>query len=661
MADEDKERKILELARKRFKLALDADDNREHALDDIKFSTGEQWPDDIRRSRENDPNGARPCLTIDKTHQYVRQVVNDARQNKPQIKVHPVDSEADPDTAEVFNGIIRHIEVSTDADVCYDTALECAARGGFGFFGLMTDYIDSMSFDQEAKFRRIRNPFSVYLDPNCQTPEGSDAEYGFISGWIDRDEADAKGWGIDWDDLGRGDDPGTWLKDGRVRIVEYYAVEKTERVLCQYADGTVKYKDEEDPFYAGVEKVRERKVQDRKVVWRKMAGNKVLAQTDFPSRWIPIFRVVGEEVDIEGKLHLSGVIRRMKDSQRMYNYWLTDATERVALSPKAPFVGAEGQFEGHENEWRAAARRSMPYLEYKPVTLDGINFAPPPQRQVHDGPPNGTIQMAMIASDEMKSTSGIYDAGLGAQGNEQSGLAITARQRESDNANFHYVDNLGRAIRHAGRVLVDLIPKIYDTERVIRILGEDESEEMVRINAQPEMPEKDENGIRNIYRLDAGRYDVTVTVGPGYATKRMEAADYIVQLTQSVGGLDPIAAKALTMLAVKNMDWPGAEEAMEIIKKTLPPELVGEDEEEIPAAMVDQIVNQQVQQAVEGVLQQVEQSREQQEVRIKEYEAETKRLNVQLDAMTNGANIQEQVRDIVAEAFAEMIGAQANG
>lgn len=596
--DDDKPAKdtenILAELRKRVQWSVDFDsDTRSEALEDLRFVAGQQWPDQWRRTRELE---ARPCLTINKLPAFIHQITNDQRQNKPSIKLHPVDDHADIETAKIMQGLTRHIEYASNADFCYDTATNHAVEIGFGYFRLVTEYCDETSFEQEIKFKRVRNPFTVYCGPHLE-PDGSDMKWCVISEEVPRDEfksehpnAEACGRN-DWP-TGPGDSAVSWLSVESVRVAEYYRIEEQEATLVMLADGTTGWKDELPPIFHD-QIVKERKSSKRVVMWRKCTALEVLEEAVIPGRYIPVFPVYGDEIDLDGKVIRSGVVRWAKDPQRMYNYWMTTATEEVALRPKTPFVGAEGQFEGYEDQWSQANNRSFAFLQYKPTTVDGI-LVPPPQRSMPADIPSGTLAMAMHANDNIKSTTGIFDASLGARGNETSGRAILARQREGDVANYHYIDNLTRAIRHAGRVILSWIPVVYDTERIVRILGEDESLAYEKINAVEVEHEVDEmtglmraiERVKNDVRI--GKYDVTVTTGPSYSTMRQEAAEAMVQFGQAWPRLMDVAGDKV----VKAMDWPGAEEIAKRIEKTIPPELrqeEGKEKDQIPPEVTAQI------------------------------------------------------------------------
>lgn len=589
----DKEGILAELVRRvRWAVEFDAE-TRSEALDDLRFKAGQQWPDQWRRTREME---ARPCLTINKLPAFVHQITNEQRQNKIAIKIHPVDDNADKKTAEIIQGLIRHIEYSSNADFCYDTATDGAVTQGFGYFRLVTEYCDETSFDQDIKFKRVRNPFTVYCGPH-QEPDGSDMMWCVISEEVPRDEfkreypnAEASG-RANWP-TGPGDGAVAWLSVDSVRVAEYYRIETKPATLVRLSDGSTGYKDElPKEFYPLI--VQERASEKRVVTWRKCTAVDILEERDIPGRYIPVFPVYGDEYDIDGHVIRAGVVRWAKDPQRMYNYWMTSATEEVSLRPKTPYIGAEGQFEGYERQWQQANQRSFAFLQYVPKTVDGI-LVPPPQRSPMADLPSGVLAMAMHANDNIKATTGIFDASLGARGNETSGKAILARQREGDVSNFHYIDNLARAVRHAGRVIVSWIPTVYDTERIVRILGEDDSVSAEKINAVEVKHEFDEmtqqmRAVETVVNdLRIGTYDVTVSTGPAYSTLRQEAADAMVQLGQAWPKLMDIAGDKV----VKAMDWPQNEEIAERIKRTIPAEITRENDEEegaLPPAVVQQI------------------------------------------------------------------------
>jgi len=559
-------------------------DNRAQALDDLQFLQGDgQWPENIRALRKAE---SRPCLTINTLPAMLHQVTNDLRQNKPGIKVHPVDDDADVETAEVMQGMIRHIEYDSNAEVAYVTAASSAAASGAGYFEIYTDYESDTSFDQVIKFRRIRNQFTVYMGYHVE-PDGSDMRQCVISEDVPKaqfrqeyPEADLTTQGIG---SGIGDTATGWMTDEMVRVARYFRVECKEATLIRLPDGTVMYEDELDAGTKDLLKLsgikpEKRKSERRKVCVYKITANEVLERTEIPCNWIPVFPVYGDELDINGKVYRSGLIRHAKDPARMYNFWMTSATEEVSLRPKTPYIGAEGQFENHEDEWGTANNRSFSYLEYKPVDLNG-NLAPPPQRQPMADVPSGVLAMAAHARDNIKATMGLFDASIGARGSATSGKQELAQQREGDTAQYHYADNLKITMRHAGRCLLWMIPRIYDTPRAVRILGEDETPEHVMVNQQYQkgQPDPETGAVETaMHDLSVGKYDVTITTGPSYTTLRQEAAEAMISFGQSWPKLMDIAGDKV----VQAMDWPGAEGIAARIKRTIPAEILGDEDGE---------------------------------------------------------------------------------
>ena len=597
-------------ARRARCLAFEADNLRD-ARDDFRKLAGHHWPEEAIRQREVE---RRPCITINKLPAFLHNVTNDQRQNKLGIKVHPVDDGADIDTAEVLQGIIRHIEYASGADAAYDTAGFHAAACGFGFFRIRTDYEREDSFDQTALFERFRNPFSVHIDPDSKEPDGSDQAFCFVDGTISR--SDVKRTHPNASAAQSLETDGT--DDAMLLCSEYYRIEQEPATLVRLSNGETGWKDDLLELPLGVVIADERKSFRRRVMWRKLVASDtvdrggsgkpgqsvtftdVLETAEIPCRWIPVFPVYGEEIEIDGKVVRSGLIRNAKGPSVMYDYWMTAATEEVTLRPKTPYIGAEGQFDGHERKWQHANVQTFAYLEYKPKTIGG-SLAPPPKRQPMADVPVGVLQMAMHAADEIKATTGIFDSSLGARGTAASGVQEREQKRQGNVANFHFSDNLTRAVRHAGRCLVDMIPRIYDSERVVRILGDDEEVSHATINkplAAPEMDEKT-GAIRTVLNdLTVGTYDVTVTAGASYSTQRQEAADAMVSFGQSWPKLMDVAGDKV----VKAMDWPGADEIAERIKRTIPQELLGDDDGEQQPQIPPQVL-QIVQQAQQHIQQ----------------------------------------------------------
>jgi hypothetical protein len=672
---------ILTVARARLDMAVSAlAESREDEIDDLRFYAGSpdnhwQWPADVLATRgavQGQTINARPTLTINKLPQHVRQVTNDMRQNRPGAKVIPVDDYADVQVAEIFNGMIRHIEYISDADVAYDTACENQVAYGEGYITLMTEYCEPNTFDQDIKIGRIRNSFSVYMDPLIQDPTGADAKYCFITEDLTKAEYERQ-----YPDaapistlqsLGVGDQSiSNWLNEDTVRIASYYYIDYEKAKLNMYPGGQTAFEgtveDKQFKMIYGKPK-RTRESVNPKVKYCKINGYEILEQNDWAGKWIPVIRVVGNEFEVDGRLYVSGLVRNAKDAQRMYNYWVSQEAEMLALAPKAPFIGYGGQFEGYEDKWKTANTNNWPYLEVNPDVTDGQGAVLPlPQRAQPPMASSGLLQAKAGASEDIKSTTGQYNASLGMGSNERSGRAILARQREGDVGTYHYGDNLTRAVRHVARQLVDLIPKIYDTQRIARIIGEDGETKMVKINPEQQEPVKkivDEQGIviEKIYNPGVGKYDVVATTGPGYATKRQEALEAMAQLLQGNPQLWSVAGD----LFVKNMDWPGAQEMAKRFQKTIDPKFL-EDGDEDPALQAAQQQIQAMGQEMEqmhSMLQNVQQSMEMQdmerkefEAQIKAYDAETKRISAVQAGMT-----EEQIQDIAMGVVAAAMESQ---
>jgi hypothetical protein len=607
-----------------LKLCNDADTmNRQEGLEDLKFVNGDQWPVELQNSRNLE---SRPVLTINKLDGYCRQVSNQQRQQRPRIRVHPTNNEADVKTAQVIEGICRHIEVNSNADTAYDTAFDHAVRMGWGFWRVTTNYVKEDSFDQEIYIDTIPNPFTVYFDPNSERVDGSDAERCLITTMMSK--AKFRKLYPDCDDgtsftqRGTGDSQSEWITKEDIRIAEYFYVKRESATLYQLSNGKSMFaegKDFKERLAAsGLQIVGERQSFKRTIKWKKLTAIEVIEERDWPGIYIPVIPVYGRHVVIGDKRHKFGMVRHAKDAQRMYNFWQTTITESVALAPKAKWIMAEGQDEGHESEWAAANVKSFPLLRYKQTDIDG-QTAPPPQRLQPEPPPAGVMAAAAGINQDIATLMGIYDPSQQLPGNI-SHKALNGQQQQVDLTNFDFYDNLTKSIAHTGKVILDLIPHIYDSQRVMRIIGDDGKPDLVTINEA----KQDESGVfKVLHDMTVGQYDVVMETGPGFNSKREAAVEAMMPLLSGNPELFKIAGD----LVFRNMDFPGADVIADRLAASNPLAQI-DDKSPVPPQVQMQLKQNQAQ------MQQMQQQMQQMQMMIKQrqdieqvkQDAETKRV-----------------------------------
>lgn len=558
-----KEDEFLASMRDRFRLSQENEtDLKREALDDMRFAfiPGNQWEESQKKKR-----GKRPCYEFNRVRQSIKQVTGEQRKNRPQIKIRATE-ESDKKTADTLQGLIRNIETVSNAERAYDTGFEFAVGGGFGAWRIATDYCAESAFDQELQIKEIRNPFTVWFDPSASEWDRRDGWFAFVTERIALEEYERrypKAEAVDFDDS-RFDS--AWFNKNDVQIAEYWVREPVNKTMLLLSDGRTVDAAEFEPIKdeqaaKGVSVIKSREVKSHKVVQYIVSGAEVLeGPNEWAGKFIPIVPVWGDLLNIEGEDYFSGMVRPSKDSQRLYNFNRTAAVEIVAKSPKAPYLATREQIKGYEAQWNASNADDAPYLLFNPdPQAPGLK----PQREPGPQVPTALVAMLQLDAEDLKSTSGIFDASLGASSNETSGRAIIARQNQGDTATFEYVDNLSRSIRYTGEILVDLIPRIYDTKRTIRILGEDGTEQFVTLNEEVQDQQTGQAVILN--DTSRGRYDVTVTTGPSYATARMELADTLLKVSQSAPNVAPI----LSDLIVRSLDLPGGDEAVKRLRRMM--------------------------------------------------------------------------------------------
>lgn len=582
-----------------------ADDNQTSYLEDYRFSLlDEQWDPAVKTARSV-PGQERPMLTFNQLPTFGRQVVNDIRQNKPSIKVRPSDSGADIETALVYTGLIRNIENTSRADVARDTAAHCAVHGGFGYYRIDIDYACDDTFDLDIKIVPIPNPLSVLGDPYSVSSDSLDWNMAFVGELMTPaafKEAYPKADPLSFSGMDA-HIKRDWTNGDDILVAEYWKRSKEQKKILLLSDRSVVYADEfmkpstdgspsrkEIADIEGVTVLKERMIEAYVVDQCILNGQEVLAEkTRWVGKYIPLVPVYGEELNLEGKRILRSMIHRAKDAQRQVNYWETTATEMVALAPRVPFIGPKGAFKT-DPRWLTANTQNHPFLEYDGATA-------PARQPLDSGPAVGAMQEAMRANDKMKAIIGMYDASLGARSNETSGKAINARKMEGDVGQFHFTDNLNRAIHCEAIQLLDLIPKVYTKDRIVRVMGDDGTTQDVKLGrrdqgAPPQQPESNAappkiGSLAGIYDLTAGKYDVTVEAGPSFTTQRQETAAVIAEMGRGNPAIWQIGGDIM----VRNLDLKDGDELARRIKKMLPPQLQEDGEQQIPPA-VQQMIEQ---------------------------------------------------------------------
>lgn len=632
-------------------------------IEDQKFGHGDsdnqyQWPNAQLTTRELDQ---RPILTVNKTRVHCLQIINDAKQNKPGIVVEPTTNEASYDAAEVFEDVVRHIEYRSRAQQAYDKATENQVFGGIGYCRVVTDYVDAKSFDQELLIRPVPDPLTVYLDPDAKEADKSDSEFGFVFDDMSREKAERL-----WPDLkdkfataplGAYDG---WIGVDHVRVAEYWRRKHTKRKLVSIINPetgeriTAPREDIDPELLELVRKdeqweFREREADVITVEWFKIAGDTILERGEWLGQYIPIVPCIGEETVIDGQMDRKGHVRYLKDPQRMYNYNTSSSVEQVALQTKTPWSGPAAAFEGYEEYYKSANTQNLAFLPWNHLDENGGTI-PEPKRVDPPQMSAAFVRGMEIAQTEMMMASGQYQSSFGQNENATSGKAINERQRQGDNATYHFVDNHAIMIRQLGRILIDSIPRYYDTKRVLKIRGEDGTTKNILLDpnapAAVEKQQAEDQQVNIIFNPNIGLYSVEADVGPSFATRRQEAWNAIIQiLTQS-----PQLIGLIGDLLFKNADFPGADEIAKRLRRMAPKQALGEDGPDPQmAATMDQM------KAMDAAIQDlnVRLADKTAETNIKAFDALTKRIT----ALGNsGPTIQpEQAMPMIVQAEQQVL------
>ena len=562
---------IIKEAREAIDMSYNYDrDNRAQAIEDLRFTAGFQWSDAAKAERKG-----RPMITINRSGQFLRQVSNPIRQNMPTLRVEP-DSDEQKEMATIINGLLRRIQYNSSAGHVYAQAVEHMVSCGIGWFRITTDYLDDDTFDQEILIRRVFDPLSVYPDPAATEPDRADMGWCLVSSLLPRETfkkryPDAGQVSIDApSDVGGGSAQVAWGNDDHVRVAEFWRKTETTKTLALLRDGQmVELTSMGKRQVAQLKEqgliVNTREAKDHKVTMHLVSGNDVLEDAyESPCRWIPLIPVIGAEIPLDHGVYRHGLIRFQREPQQLHNYFLSVAAETLGQQPRAPWIATAAQIGPYKSLWDNANRDATPYLIY-----DNDPDAPGPPQKVPPAPlPSGLVQMAQMMADDMKSTTGIYDAALGRQSNETSGVAITARTQQGEQATFHFVDNLEHSLEHTGRILLDMIPKVYDNERTLKIRNEDDTEKSVTINQT--LMEYEGQPIKSNDLSETAFKTIRVVLGPSYASKQQEAVQNLLQLIQAVPAVGEIGGDIIA----RNLNFDGAEQLAERLKAILPPQVL---------------------------------------------------------------------------------------
>ena len=648
---------IVAEAKKRFERAKQAySSNRLLAVEDTRFAMGDsdngwQWPDDIRNSRKIDK---RVCLTVNMTAQHCNQIINNIRMNRPAVKISPADDGADKKTAEIIGGLIRNIQASSASDDAHDTAAEHSVYGGEGYWRIVTEYESDTSFNQIIRIKACPNPQLVYIDPDCKELDKSDAQWGFVFEDITKEQGKREHPDIDPESWGEESKKNGWADDETFRRAEYFYCTYEKDVSCLLADGSTVLKSKLQP---GSVVVKERATEVKKWHWCKLVGghDAPIDETDWLGEYLPIVAVVGKELNVNGEVIRKGIVRDLKDPARMVNFSYSETVQTLALQNKVPYMAAAEAIEGYEQIWKAANIESRAYLPYNAYDDEG-NELPKPERQAPAVMPAAQVQLLQLSTEQMRAASGQQNANFGIKSEAQSGVGIQRLKVQGDTATFHFPDNLARALRYEAKVLIDLIQKYYDTERVVRILGLDGKEESAVLSPDLPQPYQEQDGadgeIMRIFNPQVGRYDVTINTGPSYSTMRQEGADRLNELAARNPQLMQVAGD----LIMQAQDFPMSEKLAERLAKTLPPELQEKKpgQAQVPPEIMQQMqqMEQQMQmmdQALQDAQQKLQEAQSGEQSKVAQVNSRLEEARINAHADIERANIDAQTKREIAQ------------
>jgi len=664
---------IVDEAKMRFQRCMEWEAaSRERFIEDMKFSYGDadngyQWPNAIRRSRDVD---SKPCLTMNIIRQHNLQIINDAKRNKAEVTVLPTSGGASYESAQVYKDLLGDIQYNSQAQLAYAQAREFQVYGGIGWWRLVTRYVDENTFDQEIVILPVKDPLSIYMDPDILQRNGSDARFAFAFDDIPRDEF-REAYPefisvIGTNPLGVASGDDDWLSKSHVRVCEYFRKVPKEDWLLSFVDpgsGQRKTVRESNLPTEVREKVRadkmtkRRRVWDYEIQWFLIAANQIIDETVWPGRYIPLIRVLGEETVIDGIMDRKGHTRAMKDGQRMYNYNASAQVEVVALQTKTPWTGAAAAIDEFQGYWNNANQANNAFLPFNHLDDDGnpIPAEALPKRMEPPAPSQAFELGMQTAFNQIMMVSGQFQNQMGMMGNERTGSAIQERMDQGDTATYHFRDNYETALVFTGIQIIDLVPKIYDTRRLMMIQADDGSSFELEIDpsaVQALAVRLDRQGkiVRRIFNPAIGRYEIRAAPGTAFGTRRQETVQALTLiLTQA-----PALTGVIGDLLLSAMDFKEAQEAAQRLKRMVPPQALGQGPSPNEQTLMSH--NLALTNALRDALQRMGQDRirlqnRSQKQDIDAYEAQTDRLKALADAiMLDPAMVQKVIEQLVEEA-----------
>lgn len=666
---------ILTEAKERWQDCSDAfSEERDRMREDFEFSNPadpKQWTPEARKAREQAEGGARPCLTVDSTNQFIHQVVNDARQNRPGIDVTPVNSGANVKTAGYLEGLIRQIEYASGADIAYDTSIDHAARSGAGWIRVLTEVVNPRLNEQEIRIGSVEDALSCMISPESVRPDGSDAFDGFVSTMMSKKSFGRK-YGdkaphTSWDSQVSGG----WIMQDQIRVCEFYKLieKQVSKIEIALPDGTQQCVGEDEYWSLAKQMGTKPKMlhqymaPEKSVKWYCMTGSDILDETDVPSEWIPLIPVYGNILWIDGKRYISGMTRQLMDGQRFKNTERSTWLELMQMQPKAPYVVASESIGNHRGAWQNVNRSNAPFIMYDALDDNGAQL-PPPRREQPPMSSPALLQAGQMATDDMQQAMGMYKSNFGAPSNAVSGRAKLQDQREGDTATFHYVDNQRRSIAHVGRIIVGMAPHIYNTERELQTLNLDGSSTMVKV-AQSGPAHQPVRNAPDIINLTAGEYDVRVKAGPSYSTARQEANDNLTDIMKENPSLVPVIGPMWARL----QDFPESDKLARLLTAVAPAPVQAIENEDTTLDPQAQGVVNGLQQQIQALQQQLQEAKAaadpiqaklaldklkiDDDFQIDKFNAETKRLQA-INPALNPTMSKEEIQVMIIDMLHEM-------